>query len=123
MIAVQFMSSIGLVVCRKRVGEAYDLVQVIGQAMIEGATAQDRQLGSGNKTSLLMTAMANAPYVSGRLFQRHAARSRKPLAVWRESIGAGGKECRVCGLIFAQLRDTKKFCSTRCRQKAFRPTQ
>jgi hypothetical protein len=95
----------------------------IGQAMIEGATAQDRQLGSSNKTSLLMTAMANAPYVSGRLFQRHAARSRKPLAVWRESIGAGGKECPVCGLIFAQLRNTKKFCSTRCRQKAFRPTQ
>jgi hypothetical protein len=36
----------------------------IGQAVIERATAQDRQLGSGNKTSLLMTAIANAPYVS-----------------------------------------------------------
>ena len=36
----------------------------IGQAMIERATAQDRQIGSGNKTSLLMAAMANTPYVS-----------------------------------------------------------
>jgi hypothetical protein len=36
----------------------------IRQVMIERATAQDRQLGSGNKTSLLMTAIANAPYVS-----------------------------------------------------------
>jgi hypothetical protein len=36
----------------------------IGQAVIERATAQDRQLGSGNKTSLLMTAIGNAPYVS-----------------------------------------------------------
>jgi hypothetical protein len=36
----------------------------IGQAMIERATAQDRQIGSGNKTSLLIAAMANTPYVS-----------------------------------------------------------
>jgi hypothetical protein len=36
----------------------------IGQAMIERATAQDRQIGSGNKTSLLMAAMASTPYVS-----------------------------------------------------------
>jgi hypothetical protein len=36
----------------------------IGQAVIERATAQDRQLGSGNKTSLLMAAIANAPHVS-----------------------------------------------------------
>jgi hypothetical protein len=36
----------------------------IGQAMIERATAQDRQIGGGNNTSLLMAATANAPYVS-----------------------------------------------------------
>jgi hypothetical protein len=36
----------------------------IGQSMIERATAQDRQIGSNNKTALLMTAIANAPYVS-----------------------------------------------------------
>src|SRR6266436_10340244 len=36
----------------------------IRQAMIERATAQDRQIGGGNKTSLLMTAIANATYVS-----------------------------------------------------------
>jgi hypothetical protein len=36
----------------------------IGQAMIERATAQDRQIGGGNKTSLVMAAIANAPYVS-----------------------------------------------------------
>jgi hypothetical protein len=36
----------------------------IGQAMIERATAQDRQIGGNNKTALLMTAIANAPYVS-----------------------------------------------------------
>jgi hypothetical protein len=36
----------------------------IGQAMIERATAQDRQIGGGNKTSLAMAAIANAPYVS-----------------------------------------------------------
>ena len=36
----------------------------IGQAMMERATAQDRQIGGGNKTSLVMTAIANAPYVS-----------------------------------------------------------
>jgi hypothetical protein len=66
----------------------------IGQAMIERATAQDRQIGGGNKTSLLTAIGKCAPYVSGRLFQRHAARSRMPLAVWRDS--AGGKECPVC---------------------------
>jgi hypothetical protein len=36
----------------------------IRQAMIDRATAQDPQIGSGNKTSLLMAAIANAPYVS-----------------------------------------------------------
>jgi hypothetical protein len=36
----------------------------IRQAMIDRATAQDRQIGSNNKTSLLMAAIANAPYVS-----------------------------------------------------------
>jgi hypothetical protein len=36
----------------------------IGQAMMERATAQDRQIGGGNKTSLAMAAIANAPYVS-----------------------------------------------------------
>ena len=35
----------------------------IGQSMIERANAQDR-LGSNNKTSLVMAAIANAPYVS-----------------------------------------------------------
>ena len=36
----------------------------IGQAMIERANAQDRQIGGNNKTALLMAAIANAPYVS-----------------------------------------------------------
>jgi hypothetical protein len=36
----------------------------IRQTMIERATAQDRQIGGGNKTSLVMAAIANAPYVS-----------------------------------------------------------
>ena len=36
----------------------------IGQSMIERATAQDRQIGSNNKTTLLMAAISNAPYVS-----------------------------------------------------------
>jgi hypothetical protein len=35
----------------------------IRQSMIEGA-AQDRQIGSNNKTALLMTAISTAPYVS-----------------------------------------------------------
>jgi hypothetical protein len=35
-----------------------------GQSMIEHASAQDRQIGSNNKTTLLMAAIANAPYVS-----------------------------------------------------------
>jgi hypothetical protein len=36
----------------------------IGQAMIERASAQDRQIGGNNKTALLMAAISNAPYVS-----------------------------------------------------------
>jgi hypothetical protein len=36
----------------------------IGQAILERATAQDRQIGAGNKTSLVMAAIANAPSVS-----------------------------------------------------------
>ena len=36
----------------------------IGQAMIERANAQDRQIGGNNKTALLMAAISNAPYVS-----------------------------------------------------------
>jgi hypothetical protein len=36
----------------------------IRQTMIEGANAQDRQIGSNNKTALLMAAISNAPYVS-----------------------------------------------------------
>ena len=35
----------------------------IRQSMIERAT-QDRQIGSNNKTALLMEAISNAPYVS-----------------------------------------------------------
>jgi hypothetical protein len=35
----------------------------IRQSMIERAT-QDRQIGSNNKTALLMAAISNAPYVS-----------------------------------------------------------
>ena len=36
----------------------------IGQSMIERASAQDRQIGSNNKTALVMAAISNAPYVS-----------------------------------------------------------
>jgi len=39
----------------------------IGQAMIERASAQDRQIGGNNKTALLMAAISNAPYVSAVL--------------------------------------------------------
>jgi hypothetical protein len=45
----------------------------IGQAMIERATAQDRQIGGGNKTSLVMAAIANAPYVSAVCVQTSAS--------------------------------------------------
>jgi hypothetical protein len=45
----------------------------IGQSMIERATAQDRQIGSNNKTALLMTAIANAPYVSVVCVQTNAS--------------------------------------------------
>ena len=45
----------------------------IGQSMIEHATAQDRQIGSNNKTALLMAAIANAPYVSAVCVQTSAS--------------------------------------------------
>ena len=44
----------------------------IGQLMIERANAQDR-LGSNNKTSLVMAAIANAPYVSAVCVQTSAS--------------------------------------------------
>ena len=44
----------------------------IGQSMIEHATAQDRQIGSNNKTALLMAAISNAPYVSAVCVQTRA---------------------------------------------------
>jgi len=43
----------------------------IGQSMI--ATAQDRQIGSNNKTTLLMAAISNAPYVSAVCVQTSAS--------------------------------------------------
>jgi hypothetical protein len=45
----------------------------IGQAMIERATAQDRQIGGNNKTALLMAAISNAPYVSAVCVQTSAS--------------------------------------------------
>jgi hypothetical protein len=45
----------------------------IGQSMIERASAQDRQIGSNNKTSLVMAAIANAPYVSAVCVQTNAS--------------------------------------------------
>ena len=45
----------------------------IGKAMIERATAQDRQLGGNNKTALLMAAISNAPYVSAVCVQTSAS--------------------------------------------------
>jgi hypothetical protein len=45
----------------------------IGQSMIERATAQDRQIGSNNKTALLMAAISNAPYVSAVCVQTSAS--------------------------------------------------
>jgi hypothetical protein len=44
----------------------------IRQLMIERANAQDR-LGSNNKTSLVMAAIANAPYVSAVCAQTSAS--------------------------------------------------
>ena len=44
----------------------------IGQSMIERA-AQDRQMGSNNKTALLMAAISNAPYVSAVCVQTSAS--------------------------------------------------
>jgi hypothetical protein len=41
--------------------------------MIERASAQDRQIGSNNKTSLVMAAIANAPYVSAVCVQTSAS--------------------------------------------------
>jgi hypothetical protein len=43
----------------------------IGQSMIERATAQ--QIGSNNKTTLLMAAISNAPYVSAVCVQTSAS--------------------------------------------------
>jgi hypothetical protein len=43
----------------------------IGQSMIEHA--QDRQIGSNNKTALLMAAISNAPYVSAVCVQTSAS--------------------------------------------------
>jgi hypothetical protein len=43
----------------------------IGQSMI--ATTQDRQIGSNNKTTLLMAAISNAPYVSAVCVQTSAS--------------------------------------------------
>jgi hypothetical protein len=45
----------------------------IRQSMIERASAQDRQIGSNNKTALLMAAIANAPYVSAVCVQTSAS--------------------------------------------------
>jgi hypothetical protein len=45
----------------------------IGQAMIERASAQDRQIGGNNKTALLMAAISNAPYVSAVCVQTSAS--------------------------------------------------
>jgi len=45
----------------------------IGQSMIERASVQDRQIGSNNKTSLVMAAIANAPYVSAVCVQTSAS--------------------------------------------------
>jgi len=45
----------------------------IRQSMIERATAQDRQIGSNNKTALLMAAISNAPYVSAVCVQTNAS--------------------------------------------------
>ena len=45
----------------------------IGKAMIERATAQDRQIGGNNKTALLMAAVSNAPYVSAVCVQTSAS--------------------------------------------------
>ena len=46
----------------------------IGQSMIERATAlQERQIGSNNKTTLLMAAISNAPYVSAVCVQTSAS--------------------------------------------------
>ena len=44
----------------------------IGQSMIERASAQDRQIGSNNKTALVMAAISNAPYVSAVCVQTSA---------------------------------------------------
>jgi hypothetical protein len=44
----------------------------IRQSMIERAT-QDRQIGSNNKTALLMAAISNAPYVSAVCVQTSAS--------------------------------------------------
>ena len=45
----------------------------IRQSMIDGATAQDRQIGSNNKTALVMAAISNAPYVSAVCVQTNAS--------------------------------------------------
>ena len=45
----------------------------IGPSMIERASAQDRQIGSNNKTALVMAAISNAPYVSAVCVQTSAS--------------------------------------------------
>jgi hypothetical protein len=61
----------------------------IGQAMIERATAQDRQLGSGNKTSLVMAAI--------RLPGKQHIRSNKRQ---RQHLPRGRGTCRMRRLSF-----------------------
>ena len=44
----------------------------IGQSMIERASPQDRQIGGNSRTTLLMAAISNAPYVSAVCVQPSA---------------------------------------------------
>jgi hypothetical protein len=58
----------------------------IGQAMIDRATAQDRQIGSGNKTSLLMAAISKCALRLSRL----CSNERKLDGMWPKTLAAGG---------------------------------
>jgi endogenous inhibitor of DNA gyrase (YacG/DUF329 family) len=48
--------------------------------------------------------------------QRYFARKRRHHAI----MDGGGVACAVCGIVFVPQRSTKRFCSHRCQQRAFR---
>jgi hypothetical protein len=70
----------------------------IGRAMIERATAQDRQIDGNNKTALLMAAISNAPYVSAVCVQR--AQARRNVAKKHGATSSCPRRC--CGRRLSQ---------------------